>query len=309
MYNSLYFKIILILVIFMVTVMCVIGTVLINNVNSFYMDEFTGQMEENLDPDSPLTGELTAALSNANFSTEQLKILNTYRGVLGIDDYRNFFILGVNGNFIAGSDAELGKNLQKTSNLIAAMKGEPDNRQPFGAEFADYAVRLENGDNGCIIYIRDSMDEMQQFTWILFSIILQALMFGLLFAIILAFFLSKAITSPIQSLTRSAKMIAAGEFSHEIDIHSNDEIGKLSDTFNYMKKTLKNTLDEVSGEHEKLETMFTYLHDGVIAFTDEGKVLHINESVKTLLGENFDGNLSSDVSLSCWALSTTRILT
>jgi len=136
--------------------------------------------------------------------------------------------------------------------------------------------------------VRDSMDEMQHFTWILFSIILQALMFGLVFAIILAFFLSKAITAPIQSLTRSAKLIAAGEFSHEIDINSSDEIGKLSDTFNYMKKTLKNTLDEVSGEHEKLETVFTYLHDGVIAFKDDGKVLNINESVKELLGNKYD---------------------
>lgn len=288
MYNSLYFKIILILVIFMVTVMCVIGTVLINNVNSFYMDEFTSQMDEHLAVDSPLVDELTNALSSPEYADEQLKILNTYRGVLGIDNYRNFYILNGSGSFMGGSDSELGKNLQKTANLIAAMKGEPHNKQSFGADYADYAVKLENGENECVIYVRDSMDEMQRFTWILFSIILQALMFGLLFAIMLAFFLSKAITSPIQSITKSAKLIAAGEFAHEIDIHSSDEIGKLSDTFNYMRKTLKNTLDEVSGEHEKLETVFTYLHDGVIAFKDDGKVLHINESIKELLGDKYD---------------------
>ncbi len=288
MYNSLYFKIILILVIFMVTVMCVIGTVLINSVNSFYMDEFVGQMEQNLSPGSPLTDELKNAMSDENFSTEQLKILNTYRGVLGIDDYRNFYILDMNGNFLEGSDSELGKNLQKSANLIAAMRGETDNKQPLGADFADYAVNLENGSNECIIYIRDSMDEMQRITWILFSIILEALMFGLIFAIILAFFLSKAITSPIQNLTRGAKLVAAGEFSHELDIQSNDEIGKLTDTFNHMKETLKNTLEEVSGEHRKLETVFTYLHDGVIAFTEDGKVMHINESIKHLLGSKYD---------------------
>ncbi|MBQ2765701.1 MAG: hypothetical protein IJF48_01775, partial [Clostridia bacterium] len=90
MYNSLYFKIILILVIFMITVMCVIGTVLINNVNGFYMDEFVGQMEKNLSMTSPLTAELSNALLEEDFSSAQLKILNTYRGVLGIDDYRNF---------------------------------------------------------------------------------------------------------------------------------------------------------------------------------------------------------------------------
>lgn len=292
MYNSLYFKIILILVIFMITVMCVIGTVLINNVNSFYMDEFTDQMTQNLSEDSPLSEELQGALKTDDFALEQLKILNSYRGVLGIDDYRNFYILDADGVFLEGSDSELGKSLQKTANLIAAMRGKPDNSQPLGADFADYAIKLADGENECIIYVRDSMEEMQQFTWRLFSIVLQALMFGLIFAIILAFFLSKAITSPIQSLTRGAKLIAAGEFSHELDIHANDEIGKLTDTFNYMKKTLKNTLDEVSGEHQKLETVFTYLHDGVIAFTDDGKVMHINQTLKDLLGANYSDDFN-----------------
>lgn len=288
MYNSLYFKIILILVVFMVTVMCVIGTVLINNVNGFYMDDFTDQMNRNLAEGTPLRGELTEAMSNDNFADELLKILNTYRGVLGIDDYRNFYILDGDGAYLAGSDSELGKTLQKTPNLIAAMNGSPKNEQPLGADYADYAVKLSSDGGECLIYLRDSMDEMQQFTWILFSIILQALMFGLIFAIILAFFLSKAITSPIQSLTKGAKLIAAGEFSQEIDVHSRDEIGKLTDTFNYMKRTLKNTLEEVSGEHQKLETMFTYLHDGVVAFTEDGKVMHINQSFKNLLGKNYN---------------------
>ena len=271
----------------MITVMCVIGTVLINNVNSFYMGEFTSQMEQNLSEDSTLTQELRQALSAENFAVEQLKILGTYRGILGIDDYRNFYILDGDASFLGGSDARLGNALQKTPNLIAAMRGNPDNTQPLGADFADYAIKLENGEAECIIYVRDSMDEMQRFTWVLVSIILQALMLGLIFAIILAFFLSKAITAPIQSLTHGAKLIAEGEFSHEIDIHSSDEIGKLTDAFNYMKKTLKNTLEEVSGEHQKLETVFTYLNDGVIAFTEDGQVMHINEKVKELLGKKY----------------------
>lgn len=288
MYNSLYFKIILILVIFMVTVMCVIGTVLINNVNSFYMDEFTEQMESSFAAGAPLMEELEGAMTTDRYPSELLMILNTYRGVLGIDDYRNFYILDADGDFMEGSDSELGNALQKTSNLIAALRGTPDNKQPLGADYADYAVRVEGPKGVSVVYVRDSMEEMQQFTWILFSIILQALMFGLIFAIILAFFLSKAITSPIQSLTRGARLVAAGEFSHELDIHSNDEIGKLTDTFNYMKNALKNTLEEVSGEHQKLETVFAYLRDGVIAFTEDGKVMHINESVKQLLGAEYD---------------------
>ncbi len=292
MYNSLYFKIILILVIFMMTVMCVIGTILINNVNSFYMDQFTTTMDRNFASDGQLCGELRSALSESDFAAEQFGILNSYSGILGIDEYRDFYILDENGEYLEGSDDQRGTSLKKTANLIAAMKGEPVNTQPLGSDFADYAIKLENSERGSIIYIRDSMDEMQQFTWRLFAIIIQALMFGLIFAIILAFVLSKAITSPIQSLTRSAKLIAKGEFSSEIDVHSHDEIGTLSDTFNYMKNTLKNTLDEVSGEHQKLETLFTYLRDGVVAFTEDGKVMHINQSFMDLLGDKYDADFS-----------------
>ncbi len=292
MYNSLYFKIILILVLFMVTVMCVIGTILINSVNSFYMDEFTDQMKQSFAPDGQLTAELKDALSGTDSAGEQHKILDSYSGILGIDEYRNFFILDDSGSFVEGSDRELGRQLQKTPNLIGAMRGTPINTQPLGSQFADYALRIENGQKSCIIYVKDTMEEMQRFTWMLFSIILQALMFGLIFAVVLAFFLSKAITSPIQSLTRGAKLVAAGEFSHEIDVRSHDEIGTLTDTFNYMKRTLKSTLEEVSGEHQKLETMFTYLRDGVVAFTEDGSVLHINDSLKNLLGAKYDESFS-----------------
>ena len=88
MYNSLYFKIILILVIFMITVMCVIGTVLINSVNSFYMDEFPSQMDRSFD--GQLTNDLRDAMRAEDPVSELMKILASHSGVLGIDDYRNY---------------------------------------------------------------------------------------------------------------------------------------------------------------------------------------------------------------------------
>lgn len=292
MYNSLYFKIVLILVIFMMTVMCVIGTILVNSVNSFYMDQFVTTMDKSFAPSGQLRDELMSALPGDDFASQQFNILNSYSGILGIDDYRDFYILDTDGEYLEGSDAQRGSSLKKTANLLAAMRGEELNTQPLGSDFADYATKLESGSKGCIIYVRDSMDEMQQFTWRLFAIILQALMFGLIFAIVLAFFLSKAITSPIQSLTAGAKLIAKGEFTSRIDVHSHDEIGTLADTFNYMKNTLKSTLDEVSGEHQKLETLFAYLRDGVVAFTEDGRIMHVNQSFTDLFGANYDADFS-----------------
>ena len=104
----------------------------------------------------------------------------------------------------------------------------------------------------------------------------------------MAFFLSKAITAPIQNLTKGAQLVASGNFEYNIETHSNDEIGVLTGTFNHMRKMLKSTIAEVSGEREKLETVFSQLQAGVITFSDTGRVLNINNFAFELLGDKYN---------------------
>ena len=274
MFKSLYFKIVLILLVFILAIMCVVSTVLLNGVSTYYTNAFMQQMDEQFSPASSLYGELVGALTAENFAAEQKTILGAYASVLGIDQYRNYYVLDMDGEMLSGSDAELGASLMLTGNMLSAMNRETDNRRLGGSQYADYAVYMKNGGTECIVYVKDSLGEMNELNWMLFSIILQTLFVGILIAILLSFFLAKAITSPLQSLTRSAQLIAAGEFSHEIDVHSSDEIGILTDTFNNMKNVLQNTLLEIDGEKTKLETVLSCISDGIIAFTDTGAVLH-----------------------------------
>ncbi len=282
MFKSLYFKIVLILLVFILAIMCVVSTVLLNGVSTYYADTFMKQMDEQFSPASSLYGELVGALTAENFAAEQKTILSAYASVLGIDQYRNYYVLDMDGSMLSGSDAELGASLMLTGNLLSAMNRETENRRLGGAQYADYAVYMKNGGTESIVYVKDSLGEMNELNWMLFSIILQTLFVGILIAILLSFFLAKAITSPLQSLTRSAQLIAAGEFSHEIDVHSSDEIGILTDTFNNMKNVLQNTLLEIDGEKTKLETVLSCISDAIIAFTDSGAVLHSNESATEL---------------------------
>ena len=287
MYRSLYFKIILIFVVFMITVMATVGTVLLNSVFSFYTKEFVSQLDEQLSEGSPVYRELLSVMQDEQFPQKQKEILDAYSTALGIDAYRNFYVLDRNGAFLSGSNEALGQALTKTPNMIAAMTGKTGSSQPLGSEYYDYAVCLENGDASCIIYVKDTQEEMRALSWQLFSIILQSVLFGIFIAVLLSFFLAKAITSPIQSLTRGAQLISAGEFAHEIDVHSRDEIGTLTATFNHMKQVLKNTLDEVTGERRKLETVLACLKDAVIAFGDRGRILLINRSASELLASDY----------------------
>lgn len=288
MYRSLYFKIILIFVVFMITVMAVVGTVLLNSVFIYYNNEFVAQMDEYLSPGSQLREELTAELSGEDFAESQKKILSAYSSRLGIDKYRNFYILDASGVYLAGSQDEPDSGLPVTGNILSAMAGVDGKEQIVGAEFTDYAVALRSYGRTAIIYIKDTQDEMRELSWQLFSIILQSVMFGLVIAVFLSFFLAKAITQPIQELTRGAQNISEGRFSERIEVESKDEIGILTATFNRMGAILKNTLAEVEGERRKLETIFAYLKDGVIAFAEDGSVIHINRSAIEMFGDNYD---------------------
>ncbi len=290
MFKSLYFKIVAILLIFVVAVMCVVGAILMNGVSSFYVNDFYNQMEECFSENSIMVGELYAYAASddgeESMTAGMKSILASYGSILGVDRYRNYYILDMNGEMLAGSDASLGEALMITPNILSAINRGGENRVASGAEYADWAYYIAVGSpdgveargEECIIYIKDSLDEMRQLNQVLFSIILQAMMVGVVIAIVLSFFLAKSISAPLQSLTKGAQLVAAGEFSYEIDIHSEDEIGVLTHNFNYMKDRLRATLEAVDGEREKLETVLSCIRDGVIAFTADGRVLHSNSS-------------------------------
>jgi len=296
LYRSLYFKIILILIIFVITVMAVVGTVLLNGVSEYFADEFSSQMEACFAKDSEFTEYLDRSIEQNDGAAALEMVINAYSATLGLDDFRSCAVLNEDGLVIAASDPsemfEIGKTVYLTENILSVMNGRNGTQQRLGAEFLDYCVRISGGENSALIYVRDNKGEMQDMIWMLFTIIMQALLFGTLFAVVLSFFLAKTITAPIQSLTRGAQQVAAGVFEQEIDVHSQDEIGTLTDTFNHMKHVLKNTLDQVSGEQKKLETVFLYLKDAVIAFRDDGTIMHLNTTARELFSQ-IDGYLST----------------
>ena len=286
MLKSLYFKIVLILLIFIVAVMAAVGAILLNGVTSFYMDDFAAQMTECFAPDTFLTRDLKDAAKADNVPYEVKNVLASYRNILGIDEFRNYYVLNMDGEMLYGSDTELGAALAMTPNLLSALAGSETNLRGGGMDYADWAVRIRSeGGGDYVVYIKDSLDEMRQLNSVLFSIILQALLIGVLIAVLLSFFLAKSISSPLQSLTYDTQLVASGEFSHEIEVSSEDEIGVLAENFNYMKERLRSTLDEVNGERQKLDTVLSGMRDAVVAFMADGEVLHFNRSAEELFGD------------------------
>lgn len=63
---------------------------------------------------------------------------------------------------------------------------------------------------------------------------------------ILIFLLVRSIVNPINKLEASAKRVSEGDLTEDIMIQSNDEIGKLADSFNHMKDNLATLINKVN---------------------------------------------------------------
>ena len=292
MFRSLHMKLVLILVLMIISVMAVVGTFLINSVSTFYLDSFYEQMQSVFTTDTILSMEEAAAENGAD---GLITIIDAHRSRLGIDDYRNYYILDGQGRFLDGSNPNI--TLTRTSNIISAMAGEAGMRSSVSDSMMDVAVPVDMDGNDVvdyIVYIADDKQEISDLSWRFFQIVMQAMMFGLLAAILLSFLLSKTITTPIERITEGAKSIAEGNFDQDLGVQSSDEIGELTRSFNYMARRLKSTVGEVQGERDKLNTLFLHMTDGVAAFTTEGKLIHMNPATENLLGVRMEDGLSFD---------------
>jgi len=117
-----------------------------------------------------------------------------------------------------------------------------------------------------------------------FSVIVLAM----LLAGIVAFVVSRKITLPISDFTKSATEIARGNFSQEIKVTSNDEIGRLARLFNYMTTELRRlynmNLAQIIAERNKTQTIIKNIADGVIVTDPQSHILLLNDSAEKWLG-------------------------
>lgn len=295
MFRSLHMKLVLILILLIVSVMAVMGTFLVNSVGSYYLDDFESQIEDVMTQNGSetLLSLEQAAERGQEGVPRMMEILSAFVGQLGIDNYRYYCVLDGNGTFVDGSSTSETRaaELTRTPNIVSAMNGKIGSANTTIDSYMDYAIPLALDEQGqhpqYIIYFFDDKREVRDLSWNFFGIVLRAMMFGLLVAVMLSFLLSKTITTPIENIRTRAQMVASGDFSHRLDIQSNDEIGELTATFNHMADRLHDTLEEIAGERDKLGTIFLHMTDGVAAFSADGCLIHMNPATERLLGVSF----------------------
>ncbi|MBR4211290.1 MAG: HAMP domain-containing protein, partial [Oscillibacter sp.] len=293
MFRSLRMKLTMIMLMLMGSQMAIVGTFLTTGVSSFYMNNFYRQLDSVFGLDQrEFVSDLRNAADDDNGAESLREMLDANAGPLGIDYHtRNYFVLdGETGAWLAGSASADALPMEQSLNLLTARtavaRGDSSvvgDDSYLNAEYMDAAIPILSGEHSYIIYILDNQETLTGLNQQLFHIILQSLILGLLITALLSFLLAKTMVGPLEKLTAGAEEVAAGKFGTALPVESTDEIGTLTGTFNEMAGVLHTTLAAMENERNKLDTLFLYMTDGVVAFDMSGAVIHCNPAATNML--------------------------
>ena len=288
MRRGLHFKVVLIMLLLILSLMVVVSAFLIRGVTRFYLQQFYDQMQSAFS-NAEFVQELRSAAGQEG--TEAMaEILNAYSGALGIEENtRAFYILaGDTGRLLYASDGS--ERAVLTPNIVTALTGTEGYAGSMTADYMDVAVPISGEGGSYVISVRDNRQTAAAPIGAMLTIVLEALVIGLLISVLLSFLLAKTLVQPIQSLTRAARSMAAGDFSEQIEVKAGDEIGILTSTFNEMGTRLRDTLQDIESERNKLATVFLHMTDGIVAFSGDGEVIQLNPAAERLLGMEIEGS-------------------
>lgn len=200
-------------------------------------------------------------------------------------------IFDENGNLLMDSVASIGKGTIKDAiDVNTALKGTSSSwigrEQSYNDEVLAVSYPLKDGNNivGVIRYIT-SLAEVNS---TIKSITILFVAIGTIVIIvgaIISYFLAGTIVDPIKNLTNVAEKYAEGDLEGRSKLTSHDELGKLSETFNFMadeivkREKLKNEF--ISSVSHELRTPLTAIKGWIIT-------LNSSETDKETLSMGFD---------------------
>jgi two-component system phosphate regulon sensor histidine kinase PhoR len=104
-------------------------------------------------------------------------------------------------------------------------------------------------------------------------------------ALVVAYWLSLALARPAVVLAERARQLAKGDFSARAPLDQGmAELADLSAAFNSLAEQLKARISEMEKDRDEMGALIDTMAEGVLALTDDARVLRVNRTASSLLG-------------------------
>lgn len=114
----------------------------------------------------------------------------------------------------------------------------------------------------------------------------------------LSLLLARSLAEPMRRMSATARRFASGDLVEQVTLPSDDELGELSRSLNYMARQLKAQIDQLSHEKKKSELIVDNMRDGVLLVDRDGRIVAANPAMSKILKtteEDLIGALSRGV--------------
>ncbi|KRN61119.1 cell wall metabolism sensor histidine kinase WalK [Carnobacterium maltaromaticum] len=285
-FQSIHFKIVIVFVFLLIVVLEIIGAYFVGQLETKMVNVFKDDISERVNflgtnlqpilknPDSKTYHEdinrLVSDFSRRNISKTE---------IIDVDHY----IVGTNSN--PNTIGRISKDNDVKQALVIGKQSE----RPYPDENNDrvwkVVMPIISDDNKIlgVISVESNIESVYKQISSITEIFFKASMIAAGVTVVLALFISRAITKPISEMKKQATQMAEGDYSGQVKIYGQDELGQLSLAINDLSTKVEEAQESTEAERRRLDSVLEHMADGVIATDRRGKVVIINETALELL--------------------------
>ncbi|WP_195852553.1 cell wall metabolism sensor histidine kinase WalK [Aerococcus sanguinicola] len=285
-YKSVLFKIPMIFILVVLLSLQIIGAYFIKQLESEMLASFDEQVSVQM---SFLEESARPILDDDNLDNqEKADRLNTIFHRFNSNNILESQILDRNGFLVASSSpnsqAHLGQRVTREDIDQTLYNNTASSREIYDAEqnirVKQYVAPILSSDSSGqlvgVLNLRVNIESVYRQIQNIIIIYLTSSAVSLLFTIVLAFLISTGITRPLKAMKDQAEKIADGDFNGQVQVYSDDEIGNLAESINYLSVRVKEAQESTESERQRLDSVLKHMTDGVMATDRRGRIILTN---------------------------------
>ena len=296
-YQSIRFKIALVFALMLMLTLECVGAVFVRQLEHQNLNTFKQSIELPSYVDNSLSEQL--ARSDTHKANRQIRQILSEVNNNNISEIR---VIDNKGIIRGTSDSDnRGVIGQKTTDQVVKAtllnnRSHSENVYDNGNHnryYVNVVPLVDNSNNNVIgaVYLRASLESVYSNINSITLIYLSAALITIAIGLFLAILISQEISRPIEEMRKQALRIARGDFSGQVRVMGNDELGQLAGAVNNLSVRVEEAQASTDSERRRLDSVLSHMSDGVLATDRRGNVTIVNNMALQLLGVDHEDDL------------------
>lgn len=289
-YQSIHFKIALVFALMLMLTLEVVGAVFVRQLEHQELANFKQQIELPSYIDNSLATQLTSTdtkTANKEIKTILARVNNTSITEIRVVDAKGI----IRGTSSSGNQGIVGQKATDTviKNTLVNNRSHTENLYD-SANHNRYYVSVVpllasgNANNVVgVVYMRANLEGVYSTINSISLIYLSAALITIVLGLGLAVLISREITRPIEEMRKQTLRIARGDFSGQVKVMGNDELGQLAGAVNNLSVRVEESQESSDAERRRLDSVLSHMSDGVLATDRRGNLTIVNNTALQFL--------------------------